>query len=280
MNKKRLVTALIVATLMLALVPGIAIAKGPGGGGGHETTVTNNLSVPTLMIGGGFTGVTCMPWGSSSYRMPPSGNPLTGYEIEPTAYYYVQGVHKWQAECYTVGSAVATAEWGDNLSGDAKLKVGSPIRVELGLFNADPTIPEMYGFTVVKLEPSKLDRESAYGTIATSDGMGGYFATEEILPARVYDAGVTFSIRNIATGAYVVPLGSNPTAEINATGKVVYGYNLRVTQTGQYEITFVLPSVDITGVDAGSYIYDPLGPDTVTLIITVISGGGGGGRRP
>ena len=29
----------------------------------------------------------------------------------------------------------ATAEWGDNLAGDAKLKVGQPIRVELGLFD-------------------------------------------------------------------------------------------------------------------------------------------------
>jgi len=32
----------------------------------------------------------------------------------------------------------------------------------------------MDGFTVVKLEPSKLDRESAYGTLATPDGSGGY----------------------------------------------------------------------------------------------------------
>jgi hypothetical protein len=73
-------------------------------------------------------------------------------------------------------------------------------------------------------------------------------------------------------------VGSNPTAEINATGRVVYGYNLRVTAAGQYEITFVIPSVDITGVDVGTYTIDPLGPDTVTLVITVIGGGGGGGR--
>jgi hypothetical protein len=138
----------------------------------------------------------------------------------------------------------------------------------------------MQGFTVVKLEPSKLDRESAYGTLATSDGEGQpYHATAEVLPARVFDGGVTFSVKNVASGAYVVPLGSNPTAEINATGKVVYGYNLRVTQAGKYEITFVIPKVDITGIDAGTYVSDPLGPDTVTLVITVISGGGGGGRK-
>ncbi len=84
----------------------------------------------------------------------------------------------------------------------------------------------------IKLEPSKLDRESAYGTLATPDGNGGYFATAEMLPARVFDGEVTFSVKNVGTGQYVVPEGTNPTAEINATGKVVYGYNLRVTSIG------------------------------------------------
>lgn len=271
----------LILTLILAFTLAIPVSAGygpggggGGGGGGHETNVTNNLSVPTIMIRGGFTGITCP--GGFVY---PTGIPITGYEVNPTAYYYVQGVHKWQADCITATLATATAEWGDNLTGDASLKAGSPIRVELGLFNADAAVPPMYGFNVVKLEPSKLDRESAYGTLATADGLGGYSATAEVLPARVFDAGVTFSIKNVATGVYVVPVGSNPTAEINATGKVVYGYNLRVTAAGQYEITFVLPSVDITGVDAGVYVTDPLGPDTVTLVITVGTGGGGG-KRP
>lgn len=284
MNAKRLLTALIVITLMFALVPAVALAKGPGGGGGggggHETTATNNLSVPTIMISGGFTGVTCGTPELPSALVSPTGNPLSGYEIDPITYYYVQGTHKWQAQCFTDSFATATAEWGDNLTGDASLKAGSPIRVELGLFNANTAVVPMYGFNVVKLEPTKLDRESAYGTLATSDGVSGYYATAEILPARVFDAAVTFSIMNVATGAYVVPLGSNPTAEINATGKVVYGYNLRVTAAGQYEITFILPSVDITGVDAGTFVNDPSGPDKVTLVITVGTGGGGGGRRP
>ena len=41
---------------------------------------------------------------------------------------------KWQAPCFVppAGIAIRTA-WGDNLTGDAKLKVGSPIRVELVL---------------------------------------------------------------------------------------------------------------------------------------------------
>ncbi|MGW8319040.1 MAG: hypothetical protein ACWGPS_07300 [Candidatus Promineifilaceae bacterium] len=278
---KALKYLLLLVLLLALLVPiSVAVAKGPGGGGGppdnpggggHEPGGTNNLSVPTIMIGGGFTGVTC-PGGLVS----PSGTPLNGYEIDPAAYYFVQGVHAWQAECTTATSTTATAEWGDNLAGDAKLQVGKPLRVELGLF--DDTGLQMQGFSVDKLEPSKLDRESAYGTLATSDDGGTtWYATAATLPVRVFDSGVTFSVKNVATGEYAVPLGSNPTAEINATGKVVYGYNLRVSAAGEYEITFVIPSVDITGVDVGTYTTDPAAPDTVTLVINVIAGGGGGG---
>lgn len=267
---KQLKFFLILFLLLVSVAP--LAAEGPGGG--HEPGGTNNLSVPTVMINGGFTGVTCP--GALVY---PSGTPLGGYEIDPAAYYFVQGVHVWQAECTTATSATATAEWGDNLGGDAKLKVGKPIRVELGLF--DDTGLQMQGFSVAKLEPSKLDREAAYGTLATADGLGGWDATAENLPVRVFDAAVTFSVKNVATGEYVVPAGTNPTAEINATGKVVYGYNLRVFAVGDYEITFVTPAVDITGVDVGTYTHDPLGPDTVSLTVSVVKqGGGGGGGRP
>ncbi len=284
MTRRTAFTVIVGAMLCAALVTSSVLAKGPGGKPGGET-LSNNLSVPTIMIRGGFTGVTC---GLS--LVAPTGTPLSGYELAGS--YYVQGVHKWQAPCVTATSAMARAEWGDNLSGDAKLSVGSPIRVELGLINQvagdDPTQwlddTSMQGYTVLKLEPSKLDRESAYGTLATPvyNELGeqtGWTATAENLAARVFDAEVTFSVRNLATGTYVVPLGSNPTAEINATGKVVYGYNLRVTQAGQYQITFVLPSVDITGVDVGTYVQDPAGPDTVTLVITVAGSGGGKGGK-
>lgn len=264
MNLKFAVAAVLVGAAGLAF-SAPPDGKGPPSGG---ETLTNSLSTPTIMIGGGFTGVTCgVPF------VLPTGTPVNGYEVE--GYYYVQGVHKWQAECVNADAATATAEWGDNLAGDASLKVGSPIRVELGLF--DDTGGTMKGFTVIKLEPSKLDRESAYGTLAANDGQGGWSATAEDLAMRVYDAGVKFSVKNLDSGNYAVPLDSNPTAEINATGKVVYGYNLRVTEPGDYEITFVIPNVDISGVDTGTYVYNPDGPDTVSLVIDVAGGGGGGG---
>jgi hypothetical protein len=161
--------------------------------------------------------------------------------------------------------------WGDNLTGDAALMVGHPIRVELGL--DESTVISMDGYTVVKLDPNALDRESAYGTPATSDGAGGFVATPTTFTeVRVYDAGMTFSIQNVATGAYVVQPGTKATAEINATGRVVYGYNLRVQTTGDYLITYTTPSVTLTGADAGTVVLN-----TVSLTITVGTGGGGGG---
>lgn len=286
MTRRVAFTIIIGALLCATLATSTALAKkGPP----TPETATNNLSVPTIMIpGSGFTGVTCP--GGLSY---PTLTPLTGYPISPLDYYFVQGYSVWQSDCVTATSANGRAEWGDNLSGDAKLKAGSPIRVELGLFNQVPGADEgtwaddlsMQGFTVLKLEPSKLDRESAYGTLATpvydeAGALTGWTATAENLAARIYDAGVTFSVMNVDTDEYLPALGpgSNPTAEINATGKVVYGYNLRVDAAGQYEITFSIPNVNITGVDAGTFVNVADGPDTVSLVINVTAGGGKGGR--
>lgn len=277
MSRKYIKVAMFIVIIVVLAVAVPALAKGPGGGGGggggpggggggggHTETATNNLSWPTIMIGG------TMGLESEGLEMP-TGEPLTGYPVP--GYYYVQGVHKWQAQWMTAASGVGTAAWGDNLIGQAKKTVGSPIRVELGLF--DTTAVSMQGFAVVKLEPLKLDRESKYGTLAVSEdgGLTYHGSAQALTPARIYDAAATFSIKNVATGGYVVPEGSNPTAEINATGKVVYGYNLRVTTAGQYEITFVIPSVTITGVNGGGFT-----DHTVTLLITVGGGGGGGGR--
>jgi hypothetical protein len=267
MDRRSMAAVSLALSLILALaLPIGAIAKGK-----PTMEATNNLSVPTIMVGGGgFTGVACGVE-TPSVLAAPSGVPETGYEVEPDAYYYVQGVHKWQAQCYsTTGTPGVVAAWGDNLTGDAKLKAGSPIRVELGLFNS--TGPAVDGYTVVKLEPSKLDRESRYGTLAAGDLASGFQGNPtSFTTVRVFDAGVTFSIKNVDTGAYVVPLGTNASAEINATGAVVYGYNLRVTTAGRYEITFITPSVTIGDTDAGTYT-----DNSVTLIITVTSGGGGG----
>ena len=205
-----------------------------------------------------------------SQLVPPSGTPENLFPINPSAYYYVQGVHKWQAQCATVTKGTdirVLGEWGDNLTGDAKLKAGSPIRVELLMFDESA---QYQGYTVVKLEPATLDRLSAYGTLATSDNSGGFYATPELMRSVVHDSDAQMTIRN-ASG--VVVASESPIApEINATGKIVYGYNLRVPTAGTYTIEFTMPNVIFEGVDAGTFT-----TNTATLTINVIGGGGGGG---
>lgn len=279
------------AAAALALTPAAAFAQygppsgggggggtGGGGGVGETETVTNNLSVPTIFVGTNPFSLTCGTVSTPSALATPTGDPLTGYPIDKTAYYYVQGVNTWQAQCYTATLANATAAWGDNLTGSAVLRPGYPIRVELGLMNSDTTAPSMDGYTVVKLDPEALDRVSAYGTLATlNTATNTYSATPTLFAAtaqRVYDSGVTFSIKNADTGAYVVQENTTATAEINATGNVVYGYNLRVSDAGRYTITFTVPTVTITGTDAGVYTSHSV---ALTISVTTSGGGGGGG---
>jgi len=270
----------LILTLILVLALTIPVyGKGPGGGGGgggHEPGATNNLSVPLINIGGSWTGVMC----PLTDEIPPSGIPSTGYEIAPDAYYYVQSVHTWQAECDTATSESAGAYWGDNMAGDAKLKVGMPIRVEIGL---ETPSDGMDGFTVIKLEPSELDRNSAYGTLATCDAEMNCSATVTTFTSvRVFDSGATWSVewlddKNPDLQTFVINPGTSIGSEINATGKAVYGYNLRVDKEGAYRITFNFPNVEITSFNYGGQV----DANTVYLDINVVkAGGGGGGGKP
>jgi len=276
MDRRSFAAASLTFALIVGLAaPGLILAKGPGGGGGGKppSELANNLSVPVIMVGGGaLTGVT-PGTGLPSDLIAPTGTPQPWLG----AFYYVQRVHKWQAQAYTTTAAVsATAGWGDNLTGDAKLKVGSPIRVELGLFES--TTVAMDGYIVVKLEPEKLDRDSAYGTLAASGDLNAAafpisFPNPEKLGVRVYDSGATFSIQKVGATVYVVQPGTPAKAEINAGGAVIYGYSLRVSAAGEYLITYVTPNVTLTGTDGGT-----IGSDSksVSLVITVVAGGGGG----
>lgn len=267
----RLRRGIVAAVAMSALVVPTAVAAGRGGGGsgggGVVETASNSLSVPAVFVGTNPFSLTCD--GTSA---APSGDPSTGFELP--GYFYVQGVNTWQAGCVEgYDAATARAEWGDNLSGDAKLKVGSPIRVEVGLL-ADQAVPEMTGWSVVKLNESQLDRVSPYGTEATPTDTG--YVSQPVTPypeTRVWAKDATLTIWKV--GAEETPVYSGTAgAEINATGRVVYGYNLRVSSAGDYVIRYTFPGVTISGSDAGTYE-----GGTVTLPITVSPGGGGGGRR-
>jgi hypothetical protein len=240
-----------------------------------------NLSVPAILVGPLGTLVCGEEEAAPSPLVPPTGPlPSTGYELDPDADWWVQKLNAWQAQCFKAanGTVSVLGAWGDNLTGDASLKTGSPIRVELVLTNSGgSTLTSMAGYNVLKLEPSKLDRESAYGHDAVlSDGV--WVGTPDaFLPAQwvVHDSGMMLEVQHVASGSYPVPLQSIA-PEINAKGSIVYGYNLRVTAAGTYRIHFVAPSVTFTGVDAGTY--DP--HNAYLDIVVGGGGGGGGGKRP
>jgi hypothetical protein len=259
------------ATIAMLTVSGPAMGKGPGGGGkpptGEESA--KNLSVPALFVGAPNPyGLDC-----AGEAILPTGTPSTGYPVP--GYYYVQGKNTWQAECRdNLAAATVVAAWGDNLTGSAKKSVGSPIRVEVGL-TTEASELALTGWDVIKLDDGLADRVAPYGTLALADGVGG-FASVPKSPypeTRVWTAQAMLSITNTGTGAvvYAGPAG----AEINSTGRVVFGYNLRVPTPGTYAIEYTFPRVSITSAAPGT-----VSGQTVRLEITVPSGGGGGGGRP
>lgn len=267
-RRSRAVMPLTLVVVIALLLPTTVLAKGPGGGGGGgEETTANSLSVPAVFVGTNPFGLIC----DGIAKSPDGQTPATDYALP--GYYYVQGRNTWQAGC-TQGAtaATATAAFGDNLTGTAKKSVGSPIRVEIGLFES-PATP-MTGWDVVKLEPSQLDRVSPYGTLATPVEDG--FASNPVitLPTRVWAPGRLKIYLKDTPGSPVEDTAA--TAEINSTGKVVYGYNLRVTAPGTYVIEYTFPAVTINSVPKGDISTDR---HTVSLKIVVIAGGGGGGKR-
>lgn len=262
--------ALVVAAVVvvpLALTAG-GVAKGPPSAPGEdEEGAANNLSVPAIFVpgtaGSPFVG-TCSDGDDSQDPAGLIGVDLDGDGIaDDHLGYYVQGVATWQADCATAAdnAVTARAEWGDNLT-SAPLKAGTPIRVEIG-FLADPTAYPMPGYTVVKLDPTLLDRESHYGTLGIEES--------PFPEARVWNAGVTVDIRSDTTVvANVVPY----TAEVNSTGRVVYGFNWQKPVAGTYTITVYAPTIALSTADAGTVSADG---HTVTLDVTVGTKGGGGG---
>lgn len=210
-----------------------------------------------------------MPTGTQIYY--PDGftypiiTPPEGGALPVAGDYYIQGEATWQAQCGTTTDELSvTADWGDNLGGDAKLSVGAPVRVEVGLF-VDTTVHSGYaalqGFKVVKLT-EELDRNATYGTLGFAEALGEVRAYDDSAQLRILDS--------TGTAIHTAPFE----AELNSTGRIIYGYNWRPTAAGAFTLEFTAQSVNIlNGTDA----------HTATIDVTVIpraGGGGGGGGRP
>ena len=83
MSRKYIKVAMFIVIILVLAVAVPALAMGPGGGGGGGAAgrrrrrwgrddATNNLSVPTIMVGGGFTGFTPT---ETPRSVPPTGCP-------------------------------------------------------------------------------------------------------------------------------------------------------------------------------------------------------------
>ena len=229
----------------------------------------NNLSVPAIFVpettGSPFSG-TCTIYDDSQDPIGPLGVDIDGDGVpDEHSDYYVQGVANWQADCDTAisGTIDVLAEWGDNLT-NAPLKAGTPIRVEIGFLTIADNA--MAGYVVEKLDPALLDRESHYGTFGIK--------VPDFLEVRVWDSLVTLDIRS-TDGSVVVADMIPFTAEINSTGRIVYGFNWQKPVAGEYTITVIAPQINITSADAGT-VWDE---DIVTLDVIVGNKGGGGGNK-
>jgi hypothetical protein len=307
MTSKTLKSAIwltLVASAVALAAPGGG--KGPPDGKGNKPTseVGNNLSVPAIIAGGGSTfAITCDD--GFTLLAPPDKDPVfypyasappkdEGEPIEVAAgYYYVQRDAKWQAPCSTYMGEPGldvTGKWGDNLAGgSASLKVGSPIRVEFLLLDGSGTAVNQKGYFVIKLEPSELDRESDYGHLAAGSLLDGFEPIEYTVgedlpdggtfPAIVFDPSATLRIERLDNGVPVSPPLYNGIAsgEINSTGKIVYGYNLRVQVAGTYRITYTFPRVTFVG---GCNVEGSCSGNEAVLEIMVAGGGGGGKKGP
>jgi hypothetical protein len=150
------------------------------------------------------------------------------------------------------------------------------------------------GYNVVKLEPNELDRMSDYGHLA-ADTAGSlapieYVVGETYTPTEdgkvmgefsgtfrgiVFDPDATLKIEKLdASGNPATTIvDESAGGEINATGKIVYGYNLRVVENGTYRITYTTPNVTLTCLDANANC--ELGNATYFDIVVPSDPGGG-----
>jgi hypothetical protein len=249
------------------MVTSVAFAKGK-----PTVELGNNLSFAAKIIGGGGPTLraTC-----STTPTPPSGDKCTLYP----EYWCQKTAAVWQAACdNTATSADVAATWGANLLGDASLKAGRPIRVEMVLTESGGSADNP-GYVVVNLTPTLEDRLSTYGTNGTAQSTD----------YTVYDNGARLKIEQCQDEACTVITGTIlpdgiASAELNSLGNIVYGYNwgtkgkTNAPAAGTYKLTFTANNTTIVSAPGAQNC--AAGENCTYVIITVSPGGSGGGKPP
>lgn len=257
--------AAITVLALVAMTP-VALAKGPppgkGPGGGGEESLGNNLSVPTIFVGGVpsvpmIRAATLAPAGDTYGPMGPQSPAYPGYWLQKTE-------AEWRSMYRVAEPGVTvpvTANWSDNLT-KHQWAARQPIRVEMVLYDPDEV---MTGFVITNLTPLEADRNATYGidgTTFTTPAAG----TEGTVYTRVYVPGARLSI--VRSDGYVVCQDHLMTAEINSGGAVTYGFNWgtkgAMPLPGEYRITFTLPA----GGDAQITALDPLDLNPVVAVLS------------
>jgi hypothetical protein len=256
--------------VLIAVVAAAALvipATQAGAKGGPPTTdegLGNNLSVPTYFVPD-TSSAPALRTACPTEVVPASGPTAVYNEI---AYYLQKTEALWSAACSNSAAESVTAQWGSNLTNDRALRAGRPIRVEMALLSGDTGM----GYTVVNLTPELSDRASTYGTRGVPEPMS----------YMVWAAGAHLTI--VKDGSTTPIYDGVFTAEINSTGKVVYGFNWgtkgkeSAPTAGTYTLTFTVPvGTTITGnVDEG-VLQTTFTAQTSTVTINITAGGGGGG---
>jgi len=266
MKKTLLATAIILA---LAATP-TAFAKGKPP---PHVEMGNNLSFATKFVPNAINAPT-LRLACSTTPTDPDG-PYCSTQFP--GYWCQKTLAVWQAACIEgsgPGPTTVTALWGNNLLGDAPLKAGRPIRVEMVLTESGGTAGP--GYIVTNLTPELEDRLATYGTDGAVQNTD-YVVFDDGARLKIetcVDTGCTQTSGEIYEGAFI--------PEINSLGKVVYGYNwgtagkATAAQPGIYKLTFTAIG---TTIDSAPGAQPCTVGNCTFVIITVTQSAGGGGRK-
>ena len=251
------------------IVSSLSIA--PAATAAEEETAGNNLAFPVLWSEEGYTlplqGVMGEPTIDGALEA------CSTETIDATEQAAVQKDlgNTWQAENLVLsGSSVSSLDWGDNIE-VKDWNVGTPVRVETALY-ADRTDDPMTGYLMCHVSGKGTDEVWGAQVTTGTGGMGGggqSLITYDSTEALVYTAGARLTIQRIDEGATPTWdavqkrwVGSGVTdpvfngavhektsdgpgsygAEVNVSGKIVFGFNWQTAglYNGEYRITFSL----------------------------------------